>query len=87
MNKKEKEEEEPKCLRCGSSAKDSGIPSICVSCGKEMEALVNRINGLSDIRILYLKGKSVDFILRRVREDCLKTLNSVLAIEKERGQK
>lgn len=81
MTKFPSEMEDLKCVRCGASAYNSGVPSLCVECSKRMEALTHRLG--IDIRVEYMKGWKVEKILRMVRKDCLETLMKILQVERE----
>lgn len=85
--KEETEKLEPiKCIRCSRNARDSGVPGLCKKCAREMEALANRLSS-SEVRIWFMEGKSIDFILRKVRGECLKTLSTIYSLEKENNSK
>lgn len=86
MKEETKEELEPiLCVRCGKNARDSGVPNLCKSCIREMEKLSNRLDCcLPEISVWFMENRSETYILRKLRERCLKILSTINEIEKER---
>jgi len=75
------------CVRCGKDSRESGVPHLCKSCIRSMEKLGNRIAFFtSDINVWFMENRSEDYILRKLRERCLKILITINEIEKENSK-
>lgn len=83
MKEERKEESKLICIRCGGSAENSGCPNLCPKCARQMESLAKKLGSSVDVRVWFMEDKKVEWILRQVRSDCLKTLQVILEIEKE----
>lgn len=78
----DKEKKALVCIRCGKSAEESGVPSICKSCVREGTHLRKRLKS-SYAWVLWIEGRSKDYILRYLEKEALKTLETIRKIREE----